>query len=192
MSLPSGSRSGNARAARRWPGGVFRFEGGDLLAVFRDRELAGPGEPAFTVEDGNLVLLHQEPDAFGEFVRDFAGALDDRGGVVGNVGGRQAEIAQVIQEMTDFRGPQQAFVGMQPQLRQIPPRCSRSTSAGLQTELGSADRRDIAATTAADDDQVEFSLGHRELSYNSMASGSSTSALKAPRKLAPTAPSTTR
>ena len=53
-----------------------------------------------------------------------------------------------------------ALVGMQPQLRQMPPRCSRSTHGGLHAELGGADRGDIAARPAADDDQVECLVGH--------------------------------
>ena len=42
---------------------------------------------------------------------------------------------------------------MQPQLRQMPPRCSRSTQRRLQPELRGADRRDVAARAAADDDR---------------------------------------
>ena len=46
-----------------------------------------------------------------------------------------------------------AFDGMQPMLRQVPPSVIAFDERGGDAELRSADRRDVAAGTAADDEQ---------------------------------------
>ena len=56
-----------------------------------------------------------------------------------------------------------ALEGMQPILRQVPPRrLALLDAGGLQPELGRADRRDIAARSAADHHQIiALGLAHR-------------------------------
>jgi hypothetical protein len=60
-----------------------------------------------------------------------------------------------VHQVVDFGLRSSALVGMQPQLRQMPPRCSRSTTA-VFSRAGRRGWRDIAARTAADDDEIEF------------------------------------
>ena len=68
------------------------------------------------------------------------------------------------------------LVGMQPRCRQVPPRNgSFSMTADLEPELAGADAGDVAARTAADDDDVVllfchepsvFSTGVRSANFN--------------------------
>ena len=125
-----------------------------------DRELALAGELRLAVEDGDLVLLEQEADAAAELLRHAAAALDHGGGVEAGVVGGEAEARRRGASARSTSAERSsALVGMQPQFRQMPPRCSRSTSATFMLELRRADGRHVAAGTAADDDQVE-ALGH--------------------------------
>ena len=147
-SLPSDSRPGSWRA--RAPVARITFLAvSDHVALVLQRhgELAlaalAARELGVAVEHRDLVLAHQHLDAVAELVGDLARALDDLLGVVGELLDGDAEGVGVLD--AGRRPPtvrSSALVGMQPQLRQMPPMFSRSTTAVLRPSCAAR----IAAT----------------------------------------------
>jgi hypothetical protein len=94
-----------------------------------DNWSAFAGELALAHVDGDLVLLHQAGDALVELGGDVAAALDDLSrSKPGFPADRPYSSALLIWWNTSAERSS-ALVGMQPQLRQMPPSFSRSTIA---------------------------------------------------------------
>ena len=101
--------------------GAERALGGFAFRRF-DGDLARGVDCRLAPDHGDLVLLHQETDAIVEALGHGARACHHGGRIVGDLLGRQAVILGVSEIMEDSAERSSALVGMQPQLRQMPPR----------------------------------------------------------------------
>jgi hypothetical protein len=118
-------------------GEVARFRTGGDDDLFRlDEFAAHPDLPAFTarvagaaderpvpVEQGDLVLLEQSLDAAGQLFDDAVLAADHPGDIDRRLADANPLFGKTVSGfLEEVRGMQQRFDGMQPTLRQVPPR----------------------------------------------------------------------
>ena len=85
-----------------------------------------------------------------------------------------------------------ALEGMQPTLRQVPPSRLGFDEHRVEAELSGADRRDIAAGSAADDQNACSEVSFISTSSDEQQRGVSSSARTRWMKVAASKPSTTR
>jgi hypothetical protein len=110
--------------------------------------------------DRDLVLLHQERDAVRQAARNLARALDDLCEIEAEIVGREAEFAQPVHQMPDFRGAQQRLGRDAAPVEADAAQLVALDDRGLEAQLRRADRADIARRPAADDDHVECVVLH--------------------------------
>jgi hypothetical protein len=111
-----------------------------------------------SLDDLDLVLLHQEGDALVHLGRDAARPLDDGVEVKRGAGRRQAVVLQVRQALVFLAGLQQRLGGDAAPVQADAAQILTLDDGRLQTQLAGADGGDIAARAGADHDEVEF--GH--------------------------------
>ena len=142
--------------------------GDDRVAVslpsVRTASLPLAGEPAVAVEHRHLVLLRQVLHAGVEPGRDPARAFHHLADVEGDIVRRQAEIAGMLHQVIDLRGAQQRLGRDAAPVEADAAEMLALDQCRVQAELRRADRRDIAARPAADDDEIEGSIHHINLS----------------------------
>ena len=149
-----GSARARAPVARMM---CWRRQRGDRLAVLRrPRAVPCPASLAGAVEHRDLVLLQQMRDAGGELLGDRARALHDLVEVEADVVGGEAEFVEMMQQMIDLGGAQQRLGRDAAPVEADAAEMLALDHGDLHSELRGADRRDIAAGAAADDDQVKF------------------------------------
>ena len=179
----------------RRAGGDHDVLGGDDLVADLDR--IGALERGIALEPVDLVLLEQEFDPAGQFL--------DRLGLLGmhlvEVEARARDIDAELGERARMR--------LLVQLGRVQHRLRRNAAdveagaakrlapfgaGGLQPQLRRADRRDIAAGTGADDNEVVVEIGHSNIPYRSISRrvGSSIASLMRTRKVTASRPSIRR
>src|SRR5262249_32384274 len=95
-----------------------------------DDDLAGLAQAGGAVDEGDLVLLEQEGDAVGQALDDGVLAGEQRLEVQRHVRDPDAGAADGAAGGKEWRESSRALLGMQPMLRQVPPRAARlSTQA---------------------------------------------------------------
>ena len=75
--------------------------------------------------------------------------------------GRQAEVAGILHQVHDLGTAQQRLGRDAAPVEADAAQVLALDDGGLHAELGGADRRDIAARAATDDDEVELLVSHR-------------------------------
>src|SRR3954452_2468938 len=138
------------RALRR---GMLRLH--RLLLCLADADLAGFGDRRFAPDHVDLVLLHQETDAAIELAGNGARAFHDSRRIVRELAFEfQAVILGVFGVMVDFRRAQKRLCRNAAPVQADAAEMLALHHRRLETELRGADRRDIAARPAADDEDV--------------------------------------
>ena len=156
VGLEPGQRAGAGAAG---DDDVLRGELGSGLAAHLHLALAG--QHAGALEDGDLVLLHQEGDAARELARDFPRTLDDLFEIEAPFLGGEAVLTEMPEQMRDFRRAQQRLGRDAAPVEADAAEQIALDHRGLHAQLRGANGGDIAARPAADDDHVEGSLGHK-------------------------------
>ena len=127
-----------------------------------DAALGRAGELAVALDDGHLVLLHQELQALGVLVDDALLALLDGAPVQRDAGGvLHAEGGAILHVVEDFGVEQQGLgrdaADVQAGAAQVGVFLDQG---GLQAELAGANGRGVSGGTAADDGYVVDSVSH--------------------------------
>src|SRR5260370_568300 len=130
-----------------------RAFGRGILGRF-DADLAGRVDARLAPDDGDLVLLHQEADAVVEPLGYVARALHHRGGIVGDIAGRQPVVLGALQIVKNLRRAQQCLGRDAAPVEADAAQIVALYDRGPEAELGGADRGHIAARAGADDDDV--------------------------------------
>ncbi len=161
-SSPSGSSPGSARArapvARITCGARSRSADSPLLVTSTQ---PFPEQTAVPVVDVDAVLLHQVAHAVAQPFRNGARARHHLLQVEADVGGAEAELVQVAEQMSNLRDAQQRLGRDAAPVEADAPEVLALDERRLHAELASPDRRHVAARTAADDEQVVCRLRHR-------------------------------
>ena len=97
---------------------------------------------------------------FGQLARDLARALDDLGEIEAEILAGKAELVQPVQQVPDLGGAQQRLGRDAAPVQADAAEILALDDRGLEAELGAADRADIAARPASDDDDIEC-FSHR-------------------------------
>ena len=111
--------------------------------------------------NGDLVLLQQEPTPRRKLAGDAARALDHLRHVEADFLGGEAEVVEVVHQLRDLGRAQQRLGRDAAPVEADAAQMLALDQRRLHAELRGADRRDVAAGAAADDDQVELSISHR-------------------------------
>jgi hypothetical protein len=139
-----------ARCEHDMLGGILRG-----LTVLGDRDGSPALQLGLAVDHRDLVLSHQALDAIGELARHFARALDDPGEIEAEILAAEAELVQAVQQVPDLGGTQQRFGRNAAPIETDAAEIFAFDDRGLEPKLGAADRADIAARSASDDDDIE-------------------------------------
>src|SRR5690606_24993486 len=119
------------------------------------------GERAAAVVDADLVLLHEPRDTARQAVRDASRARDDALHVELPARVVEAEVLRLIaQHVRDLGAAQQRLGRDAAPVEADAAQVLALDDRGREAELGGADRRDVAARAAADDEDVERCVGH--------------------------------
>src|SRR6185295_15289227 len=87
-------------------------------------------------------------------------ALDHRGRIEAHIVGRESVVLGMLHVVVDFRRTQQRLGRNAAPIVADAAEVGFFHDRGLETELGGADRGDVAAGTGADNDDVEGCVGH--------------------------------
>ena len=123
-------------------------------------DFAGAGDLGLAPDDGHLVLLQEAVDALGELRGRFARMLDDLVGVIANAGRRDAEALPFPHLIVQFGRAQQRLGRDAAPVEADAAEMAALDHGGLEAQLRSADRGDIAARSGADNDHVKGFVGH--------------------------------
>jgi hypothetical protein len=140
----------------------------------------------------DLVLAEQEPDALADLVGDAAAARDDRGEVGLDAADLDPELARVAEVVEHLGGAEQRLRRDAAPVEADPAEPLALDARGLEPELRAADRRDVAAGTRADNDDVVLWIVLAHGRHSASDSGFSTSSASTCSQRAPSAPSITR
>src|SRR6185312_11967216 len=151
VGLDAGER---ARPSASREDDVLGGEIGDRLAVLGDGDLAFARQFSVAVEHGDLVLAQEETDAVRELLGDGARAGDDLAGIEADLLGRKPVIAEPVQQVVDFRGAQERLGRDAAPVEADAAEMLALHDRGFHAELRCADRRDIAARSAAEHDDI--------------------------------------
>ena len=139
------------------------------LQWLADLDFAWLGQLRLAPDDIDLVLLEQEADAGIELRGDFSRTILDRFGIVADLAlDPEAIVFGVLRVMEDFRRAQQSFGRDTAPVKADAAEMFALDDSRLQPELRGADRSDIAARPAADDDDVVW-VGHSKCPIRSAA-----------------------
>ena len=134
--------------------GLFRC-GDQDLAGFRDHRLAP--------DHIDLVFLEQKTDAIVQLRRDVSRSFHDGGGIETDLAiDRKSKILGVVEELKNFRRAQQGLGGNAAPVEADAAEMLALDDGRLEAKLRRADRRDIAAGPAADDENI-VSVSHGRL-----------------------------
>jgi hypothetical protein len=112
-----------------------------------------------SVEDRDLVLSQQIRDAVRQLLSYRARPCHHFSGIEADVLGGESEIVEPVQQMVNFRAAQQRLGRNAAPVQADAAEIGFFHDRGLEPELRRADRRDIAAGTGADDDEI---VGHAQ------------------------------
>ena len=133
---------------------------GRLALGCLDRKLARGLDGRLAPDHGNLVLLHQEADAIVEPPGHLARALHHGLGIEADVLGPEAVVLGVLHVMEDLGRTQQRLGRDAAPVEADAAQVVALDDGRLEPELAGADRRDVAAGSGADDDDVEALVSH--------------------------------
>ena len=125
------------------------------LSSRRDDDFAGLCNLRLAPDHIDLVLLQQKADAGIELARDIARALDDGRRIEAELAlDGDAVILRMLRVMINFGRAQQRFGRNAAPVEADAAQMFAFDDGGLEAQLRRADRRDIAAGSAADDEDV--------------------------------------
>ena len=128
--------------------------------LLRHLERAAAREPGVALDHRDPVLLHQVRDPAGELVRHLARIGDDLLDIDRDLAHADAEIAEPAERVAKLGDPEQRLGGDAAPVEADAAEALALDHGGLEAELARADRGDIAARSAADDDHVIGRIGH--------------------------------
>jgi len=130
------------------------------LTVLDDRDRPLALQLSLTVNDGDLVLLHQALDAARKLGRHFSGAFDDFAEVEFEIVGRKSEFVQPVHQVPDLGRAKQRLGRDAAPVKADAAEIFALHQGCFEPELRAADGADISARPAANDDDVE-GFSHR-------------------------------
>ena len=132
-----------------------------------DAALGRAGELAVALDDGHLVLLHQELETLGVLVHDALFALLDGAPVQGDAGGVfEAEGGAVFHVVVDFGVEKQGLSGDAADVQAGSAEVGVFLDeGGLQPKLSGANGRGVSSRPAADDGYVVNGFSHRNAPF---------------------------
>ena len=140
---------------------MLRLQLVDLAARLPHGDLAGRGDAPLALEDGHVVFLHQEGDAAGQLRHGLVLALEHGGQVQFDLADEHAVAGRFL------LGKREVVTGVEQRLAGDAADVQAGAAEGLaafdegsfQAELRAANRRDVAARAAADDNEIKFRHG---------------------------------
>jgi hypothetical protein len=134
---------------------VRRLQCRDRPGVLLHRQRLFAGQPGGAVEHRDLVLAHQVRHARGQLFRHRARPFDDSLDFERRCDRRETVVLHMMQQMVDLTGAQQRLGRDAAPVEADAAQVFALHDRCFHSQLGCPDRRDIAAGTAAHDDQVE-------------------------------------
>src|SRR6185437_131249 len=134
---------------------ILGVELADRLAVLGDAEASLAEQLPLAVDHRDLVLLHQEADAVRKLLCHLARALDHFLGVIGDLLGGEAIGIEAVQQVVDLGASQQRLGRDAAPVEADAAEMLALDHRRLHAELRGADRRDIAARPAAENEGIE-------------------------------------
>src|SRR5262249_16671095 len=123
-------------------------------------DFAGRRDHGLAPDHGNLVLFHEKSDAVVESLGDGARALDDSGGIIGDLTRRQSVILGALEIVQNFRRAQQRFGWNTAPVKANAAEIFTLDNGGLESKLRGPDGGDVASGSRTDDDNVVVGISH--------------------------------